>query len=438
MKKSKWVHYYDPSKGSDQDKCVKDHPLCDRARRCARISTSEDKGHIYVALLNVHRQWKHYVGKADHLWENRWKDHEQSITSTLNCLLKNSPTQEASEFPPYSHIKMATAILEFILEGQSAPTIVVYKVQCSLASTAGLGCIKSYEQHFINAFSDISDTEELNSNVPDKPHSKGKCPFSVNNIPCKDFLDKCLGFVEGHWAQGSEFKWFPSPVATCITFNEHQILLNHQKHPLQQTVQKAASISKSDSSTGAQVHIALISIANTYLHSIHVTKYPSKTGSSDKLIQKDFLSKGAQFHRANFKVWLFNYMCHPDKQGAVELLSAIHHAAKPPATPIVSLYTVATVEGTRVDNDHDMRSVQQHFINALDRLMEGGSSTLVNPPEEGDRSVHSGDACTFSSNEKLSCSEHLTKALEKKSDWSLKFNEDRRTYDCAYEVLTHQ
>lgn len=410
---------------------MKNHPLRDIAQRCAGISTSEDKGHIYVALLKVDRQWKHYVGKADNLWEDRWKKegqyHEKLIESALEKLLADPPNLTTLESSQCSHIEMAKAILEFKLERQKAPAIVVYKVQCSLVRTAGLECTKSYEQHFINAFSDTSDTEELNSMAADKSHLKGKCSFSEDNIACKNFLDKCLRILEGHWAQRSEFEWFHIQDDAS---NEDL----HRKHPLQQTVQKAARNSESDSSTGAQavhVYIALISIANTYKHSIHVTKDPCTTETIDQL-------KGLLQGSDAKNCLVFNHMCHPDKQCALELLSVIHRAAEPRATPKVSLYTVATVEGTPVANDHDMRSVQQHFMNALDGLMEGGRSTLVNPPE-GDI-IHSGDEhiCPFSLNGQLSCSVHLTKALEQKSDWSLKFNEDRRTYDCVYEVLTHQ
>jgi hypothetical protein len=226
MKDSKWVYYYNPSKGSDQDKCVKNHPLRDIAQRCAGISTSEDKGHIYVALLKVDRQWKHYVGKADHLWENRWKDHEQSIESALKHLLKNPPTQEAPNFPSYFHIKMATAILEFILNSQSVPgpAIVVYKIQCSLVRAFGYKNMKSFEQHFMNVFRDIKGTEELNDCEGDKNHPYGKlCPFSGGTKTCEQFLIDFLNYIEVGCLQNLTFTY-------VNLFQQYNQMINYTIH----------------------------------------------------------------------------------------------------------------------------------------------------------------------------------------------------------------
>jgi hypothetical protein len=128
-----------------------------------------------------------------------------------------------------------------------------------------------------------------------------------------------------------------------------------------------------------------------------------------------------------------------DKQSAIaKLIDILKAATAGSENPQVRLYTIAAKEVTPVAKE--MESVQQHFINALEGWMVGGTSTLVNPPQGGDF-IHRRDVCSFSSNVKLKCLRHLCVTmfqLQKNPICSLRFNKETGTYECAYEVLTHQ
>ena len=396
------------------------HPLRDIAQRCAKISTSEDDGHIYVALLKVDGQWKHYVGQTE-ARKDRWQTHERSIRYAMIQLLggqsKALKLSSQSTNIQRFHIEMATAILEFILNGQSSPAIVVYKIQCGLVNTFGSKHMTSFEQHFMNAFRDIKGTEKLNDEEADGNHPHDKhCPFSGGTKACNPFLMDVLNLIEKDWQQN-------------LTGSPQTV------HPLMDIVQWVAKASESDSkSTGHRVHIALISTSKSgvieFKHYIRVTKCNGKTIESDEM--KCLLLQG------DTRCKIFNYMC-TDKRSAIQELTAIIKAPTARSeNPQVCLYTIAAKKVTPVARE--MKSVQQHFINALEGWMGDSTSTLVNPPQGGDF-IHRRDVCSFSSNVKLKCLRHLCVTmfqLQKNPICSLRFNKETGTYECAYEVLTHQ
>ena len=424
---SKYICYYDPT-SPDQDKCVKGHPLRDIAQRCARISTSWDPGHIYVALLNVDGQYKHYVGKADN-WRERWQtnstSHEKQIKKAVEYLPKLESSMVMLHKLQRCDIEMGFAILKFKQNNQHDQRIVVYKMQCSLSKTDKKPSgryLEPHEQHFMNVFSDLEfkNTETLNDNNAMKSHSCGSCPFSRGSKTCKSFLEKVLKFIEEDWQQNLTH-------SRCIPPAVHPG--EPLRHPLTDIVQGVVRASERDSnSTGARVHIALIN-AMEFKHYIEVTE---RNGNIIDEMRCLLLQGDAG------RCKIFNYMC-TDKRSAIKRLTAIFKAAAEGSeNPQVCLYTIAAKEVTPVAKE--MESVQQHFINALEGWMVGGTSTLVNPLQGGD-SIHSGDVCAFSSNVKLECSVHLhvtTFPLQANPICSLKFIKDNNKYDCVYDVLTHQ
>jgi hypothetical protein len=186
-----YVYYYDPT-NPDQDRCVNGHPLRDIARRCAHIHTPEnDRGvHIYVALLKVHGQWKHYVGQAKD-WMKRWKKgHHSGIKKGVEFLqkLNLSKLQKATALL-WCDIEMGTALLEFKIKGQSDPVIVVYKIKSEIPESDKF----KHEQHFINAFRDFHNTQELNDRNACKRgvHDRDNCPFSES-----DHIESCRECLE--------------------------------------------------------------------------------------------------------------------------------------------------------------------------------------------------------------------------------------------------
>lgn len=198
----KYVCYYDPHKDdADQDRCVKGHPLCAIAQKCTKMTPSEGEGHIYVALLRVHGQWKHYVGQAKD-WRKRWQtdstSHEWAIEEAGKCLWK---------FDLFRLLKLKsilrcdlemgkTILLEFILNNQSAPgpAIVVYKIQSKLDKSVR----STREQHFMNAFRN-SGSIELNGRNECKHHvhESMKCRFTEYRETCRSRLEQSIS--QGRW-----------------------------------------------------------------------------------------------------------------------------------------------------------------------------------------------------------------------------------------------